>query len=102
MKLLTLPHTSGLGIGHSNLLTVYDQVGYSIRFEDCTSERTVLRYMTDGMLLREFLSEPDLASYRCVRACEPLMGCPTSLPTPLRDSFNLSLFQWGQLAIIYS
>ncbi|VDM69070.1 unnamed protein product [Strongylus vulgaris] len=40
------------------------QVGYSIRFEDCTSEKTVLKYMTDGMLLREFLNEPDLASYR--------------------------------------
>ena len=39
------------------------EVGYSIRFEDCTSERTVLKYMTDGMLLREFLSEPDLESY---------------------------------------
>lgn len=39
------------------------EVGYSIRFEDCTSERTVLKYMTDGMLLREFLSEPDLGSY---------------------------------------
>lgn len=38
-------------------------VGYSIRFEDCTSERTKLKYMTDGMLLREFLGEPDLASY---------------------------------------
>lgn len=40
-----------------------NEVGYSIRFEDCTSERTILKYMTDGMLLREFLSEPDLASY---------------------------------------
>ena len=39
------------------------QVGYSIRFEDCTSDRTVIKYMTDGMLLREFLGEPDLASY---------------------------------------
>lgn len=39
------------------------QVGYSIRFEDCTSDKTVIKYMTDGMLLREFLSEPDLASY---------------------------------------
>lgn len=38
-------------------------VGYSIRFEDCTSEKTILKYMTDGMLLREFLSEPDLGSY---------------------------------------
>ncbi|EYC01207.1 hypothetical protein Y032_0109g120 [Ancylostoma ceylanicum] len=44
------------------------QVGYSIRFEDCTSEKTVLKYMTDGMLLREFLNEPDLASYRYVHS----------------------------------
>jgi hypothetical protein len=40
------------------------QVGYSIRFEDCTSDKTLVKYMTDGMLLREFLGEPDLASYR--------------------------------------
>ena len=40
-----------------------DEVGYSIRFEDCTSEKTKLKYMTDGMLLHEFLGEPDLASY---------------------------------------
>ncbi|XP_066295564.1 pre-mRNA-splicing factor ATP-dependent RNA helicase DHX16-like [Branchiostoma lanceolatum] len=40
-----------------------NEVGYSIRFEDCTSERTVLKYMTDGMLLREFLGEPDVSSY---------------------------------------
>ena len=40
-----------------------NQVGYSIRFEDCTSEKTIIKYMTDGMLLREFLGEPDLASY---------------------------------------
>jgi len=39
------------------------QVGYSIRFEDCTSDRTVVKYLTDGMLLREFLGEPDLKSY---------------------------------------
>lgn len=42
------------------------EVGYSIRFEDCTSDRTVLKYMTDGMLLREFLNEPDLASYSVI------------------------------------
>ncbi|KNC69485.1 hypothetical protein SARC_18004, partial [Sphaeroforma arctica JP610] len=31
------------------------EVGYSIRFEDCTTEKTKLKYMTDGMLLREFM-----------------------------------------------
>lgn len=40
-----------------------NEVGYSIRFEDCSSEKTVVKYMTDGMLLREFLGEPDLESY---------------------------------------
>ena len=39
------------------------EVGYSIRFEDKTSERTLIKYMTDGMLLRELLQESDLASY---------------------------------------
>lgn len=42
------------------------ECGYSIRFEDCTSDATVLKYMTDGMLLREFLTEPDLAGYSCL------------------------------------
>ena len=34
-----------------------------MRFDDCTSPETIIKYMTDGMLLREFLSEPDLGSY---------------------------------------
>ncbi|GAM82035.1 hypothetical protein ANO11243_000140 [Dothideomycetidae sp. 11243] len=42
---------------------VGNEVGYSIRFEDATSEKTKLKYMTDGMLLREFLTEPDLGGY---------------------------------------
>jgi pre-mRNA-splicing factor ATP-dependent RNA helicase DHX16 len=42
---------------------VGNEVGYSIRFEDSTSDKTVLKYMTDGMLLREFMTEPDLAGY---------------------------------------
>ena len=39
------------------------EVGYSIRFEDMTSDKTVLKYMTDGMLLREFLTDPALSTY---------------------------------------
>ncbi|TLS31176.1 hypothetical protein PpBr36_02413 [Pyricularia pennisetigena] len=42
---------------------VGNEVGYSIRFEDNTSDKTILKYMTDGMLLREFMTEPDLSSY---------------------------------------
>jgi pre-mRNA-splicing factor ATP-dependent RNA helicase DHX38/PRP16 len=37
-----------------------EEVGYSIRFENMTSEKTKIKYMTDGMLLRESLNNPDL------------------------------------------
>lgn len=42
------------------------EVGYSIRFEDKTSRSTVIKYMTDGVLLRESLSDPDLEKYSCI------------------------------------
>jgi pre-mRNA-splicing factor ATP-dependent RNA helicase DHX15/PRP43 len=34
-----------------------EEVGYSIRFEEKSSSKTVLKYMTDGMLLREAMSD---------------------------------------------
>lgn len=43
-----------------------NEVGYAIRFEDNTNEKTIIKYMTDGMLLREFLTEPDLGAYSCL------------------------------------
>ncbi|XP_017371608.1 ATP-dependent RNA helicase DHX8 isoform X3 [Cebus imitator] len=42
------------------------EVGYTIRFEDCTSPETVIKYMTDGMLLRECLIDPDLTQYAII------------------------------------
>jgi ATP-dependent RNA helicase DHX8/PRP22 len=42
------------------------EVGYTIRFEDCTSPETKIKYMTDGMLLRESLIDPDLKSYSVI------------------------------------
>lgn len=41
-------------------------VGYAIRFEDCTSHETQIKYMTDGILLRESLRETDLEQYSVV------------------------------------
>ena len=42
------------------------EVGYTIRFEDCTSQDTIIKYMTDGMLLRESLLDSDLSGYSCI------------------------------------
>ncbi|KAH8299864.1 hypothetical protein KR044_007108 [Drosophila immigrans] len=42
------------------------EVGYTIRFEDCTSPETVIKYMTDGMLLRECLMEAELKTYSVI------------------------------------
>lgn len=44
-------------------VTLGEEVGYTIRFEDCTSPRTKLKYMTDGMLLREAMTDPLLERY---------------------------------------
>lgn len=41
-------------------------VGYTIRFEDCTAPETVIKYMTDGMLLRECLMDLDLKGYSTI------------------------------------
>jgi pre-mRNA-splicing factor ATP-dependent RNA helicase DHX15/PRP43 len=43
-----------------------EEVGYTIRFEDKTSSRTILKYMTDGMLLREAMSDPVMSRYSCI------------------------------------
>ncbi len=45
-------------VAHEMNVKLGKEVGYKIRFEDCTSDKTVILYMTDGMLLREFLMEP--------------------------------------------
>eukprot|EP01059_Diplonema_ambulator_P033190 TRINITY_DN681_c1_g1_i2.p1 TRINITY_DN681_c1_g1~~TRINITY_DN681_c1_g1_i2.p1 ORF type:complete len:667 (+),score=249.44 TRINITY_DN681_c1_g1_i2:124-2124(+) len=43
-----------------------DKVGYSIRFEDCTSEGTLVKYMTDGVLLRETMRDPEINQYSAI------------------------------------
>ncbi|XP_014915682.1 probable ATP-dependent RNA helicase DHX40 isoform X1 [Poecilia latipinna] len=46
--------------------TLGREVGYQVRFDDCTSQDTVLKYMTDGCLLREVLADPALSQYSVV------------------------------------
>ena len=42
------------------------KVGYAIRFEDCTSKDTRIKYMTDGVLLRESLMDGELNQYSAI------------------------------------
>ncbi|KAH8739446.1 pre-mRNA splicing factor ATP-dependent RNA helicase [Cryptosporidium ryanae] len=46
--------------------TLGSTVGFSIRFEDITSPDTKIKYMTDGMLLREALSDCTLSQYSVI------------------------------------
>ncbi|ELP91429.1 ATP-dependent RNA helicase DHX8, putative [Entamoeba invadens IP1] len=45
---------------------VSEEVGYYIRFDDRTSRKTRIKYMTDGMLLREYLTDPDMKQYSVI------------------------------------
>ena len=69
-------------------------VGYSIRFEDCTSPSTQIKYMTDGVLLRESLNEIDLDKYSVIildeahersLSTDVLMGLLRKIVTRRRD-----------------
>lgn len=43
-----------------------DDVGYAVRFDEKTSNRTRIKFMTDGILLRECLSDPSLSKYSVI------------------------------------
>ncbi|CAJ2658902.1 ATP-dependent RNA helicase DHX35-like protein [Trifolium pratense] len=48
-----------------------DQVGYTIRFEDVTNQdETVLKFVTDGVLLREMMNDPLLTKYSAIMVDE--------------------------------
>lgn len=47
-------------------VTLGEEVGYSIRFEDMTGPQTMLKYMTDGMLLREAIHDHEMSRYSCI------------------------------------
>lgn len=49
---------------------VGEEVGYSIRFEDQTSASTKIKFLTDGMLLREALVDPLLSRYSVIMVDE--------------------------------
>ena len=42
------------------------EVGYAVRFDECTSAHTRIKYVTDGTLLRELLDDAQLSRYSVV------------------------------------
>lgn len=53
-------------VAHEVGQTVGDLIGYCVRFEECTSANTRIKYVTDGMLLKECLSDRSLQQYGIV------------------------------------
>eukprot|EP00331_Platyophrya_macrostoma_P000488 CAMPEP_0176405924 /NCGR_PEP_ID=MMETSP0127-20121128/601_1 /TAXON_ID=938130 /ORGANISM="Platyophrya macrostoma, Strain WH" /LENGTH=690 /DNA_ID=CAMNT_0017785023 /DNA_START=20 /DNA_END=2092 /DNA_ORIENTATION=- len=47
-------------------VTLGDEVGYTIRFDDVSSSKTRVKYLTDGMLLREAMTDPLLKNYSVI------------------------------------
>ena len=41
-------------------------VGYTVRFDDKTSSDTKIKYVTDGVLLREAIGDPELSGYSTI------------------------------------
>ena len=43
-----------------------EEVGYSVRFQHVSSSNTIIKYMTDGMLVQEFMVDPSIKKYSCI------------------------------------
>lgn len=46
-------------------VTLGEEVGYCVRFDDKTSPKTRLQYITDGRLLREAMEDASFSKYVC-------------------------------------
>ncbi|KAK7246966.1 hypothetical protein RIF29_41839 [Crotalaria pallida] len=53
-------------VAHELGVQLGEEVGYAIRFEDRTSHNTRIKYLTDGVLLRESLANPELSEYSVI------------------------------------
>lgn len=47
-------------------MSIGDYVGYTVRFEDATSKKTKIKFLTDGMLLREAINDKLLLDYTVI------------------------------------
>ena len=55
------------------------EVGHAVRFDDCSGPRTRVKFVTDGVLLRECMTDPDLSNYRYVCVCVSACVCASFL-----------------------
>ncbi|KAF3816732.1 hypothetical protein GH733_014080, partial [Mirounga leonina] len=46
--------------------TLGSRVGYQVRFDDCSSKETAIKYMTDGCLLKHILGDPNLTKFSVI------------------------------------
>ncbi|KAJ3379561.1 DEAH-box ATP-dependent RNA helicase prp22 [Lobulomyces angularis] len=44
-------------------VTLGEEIGYGVRFEKCYTQKSMLTYMTDGLLLRELINDNELNSF---------------------------------------
>ena len=57
-------------VAEEMMVKLGEEVGYSIRFEDLTSAKTRIKFLTDGLLLREALADPLLSRYSVIMVDE--------------------------------
>ncbi|KAH8620577.1 DEAD DEAH box helicase Helicase conserved C terminal domain [Trypanosoma vivax] len=53
-------------VAHQRGCRVGDEVAYAVRFDDTCTSKTKIKFMTDGILLREIQADPDLSHYGCL------------------------------------
>ena len=53
-------------VAHERSSKLGNEIGYAVRFDDCSCPETRVRFVTDGLLLREAMVRRDLGRYRVI------------------------------------
>ena len=61
-----------------------DRVGYQVRFDRCTSARTRIEVVTEGVLARRLQADPELGGVGLVEKGDPSAASGRPLHAPLR------------------